>query len=80
LGGKGAMEACSKCKGTGMATDSGLPCIECGGKGGCLKGKEMTDLNSIRENRIKKMRQASAKFLALKAAFEKKAREAQADF
>ena len=32
-GGKGAMEACSKCKGTGMGTDSGLPCLTCGGKG-----------------------------------------------
>ena len=35
---------------------------------------------TIRENRIKKMTQASAKFLALKAGFEKKAREARADF
>ena len=35
---------------------------------------------TIRENRIKKMRQASVKFLALKTGFEKKAREARADF
>ena len=34
----------------------------------------------IRENRINKMRQASAKFLALKAIFEKKAGDARADF
>jgi hypothetical protein len=35
---------------------------------------------TIRENRINKMRQASAKFLALRASFEKKAKEARADF
>ena len=35
---------------------------------------------TIRETRIKKMTQASAKFLALRARFEKKAKEAQADF
>lgn len=38
----------------------------------------MTELNSIREKMIKNSKQASAKFLALKAAFEKKAREARA--
>jgi len=36
--------------------------------------------STFRENRINKMRQASAKFIALKAAFEKKAKEARADF
>ena len=35
---------------------------------------------TIRETRIKKMTQASAKFLALRARFEKKAKEARADF
>ena len=35
---------------------------------------------TIRENRINKMRQASTKFLALRASFEKKAKEARADF
>ena len=30
---KGVTEECSKCKGTGAAKDSGLPCIKCGGKG-----------------------------------------------
>ena len=42
-------------------------------------GNKMTE-PTIRENRIKKMTQASVKFLALKAGFEKKAREARADF
>jgi len=35
---------------------------------------------TIRETRIKKMTQASAKFLPLRASFEKKAKEARADF
>ena len=30
---KGATEKCPKCKGTATEIDSGLPCIECGGKG-----------------------------------------------
>ena len=30
---KGATEECSKCKGTGTVIDSGLSCINCGGKG-----------------------------------------------
>jgi len=40
----------------------------------------MTELNSIRENKTQKFKQASAKFLALKTGFEKKANEARADF
>jgi len=40
----------------------------------------MTELISIRENKTKKLKQASAKFLAFKAAFEKKAKEARVDF
>ena len=39
----------------------------------------MTELNSIRENKTQKLKQASAKFLALKAAFEKKEKSARAD-
>ena len=35
---------------------------------------------TIRENRINKMRQVSAKFIALRAGFEKKAKEARTDF
>ena len=35
---------------------------------------------TIQKNRINKMRQAAAKFLAFKIDFEKKAREARADF
>ena len=32
-------EKCPKCKGTGREIDSGLPCIECGGKGVVSKKK-----------------------------------------
>lgn len=39
----------------------------------------MTELNSFREKMTKKGEQASAKCLAFKAAFERKAREARAD-
>lgn len=39
----------------------------------------MTDSNSFREKMVQKSKQASAKFLAFKAAFEKKAREARKD-
>jgi len=39
----------------------------------------MTELNSIRENKTQKLKQASAKFLALKAAFEKKEKSARKD-
>jgi len=35
---------------------------------------------TFRENRINKIKQASVKFLALRASFEKKAKEARADF
>lgn len=34
---KGATEECPKCGGNAAAIDSGLPCIECGGKGVVLK-------------------------------------------
>ena len=30
---KGPSEVCFKCKGTGQEIDSGLPCINCAGKG-----------------------------------------------
>jgi len=36
--------------------------------------------STIRKNGINKIKQASAKFLALRAGFEKKARAARADF
>jgi len=39
----------------------------------------MTELNSFREKMIQKSEQASAKCLAFKAAFEKKAKAARAD-
>ena len=39
----------------------------------------MTEV-TFREDRIKKMRQASAKFIVLKADFEKKAKAARVDF
>ena len=39
----------------------------------------MTELNSFREKMAQKSKQASAKFLAFKAAFEKKERKARAD-
>jgi len=45
-----------------------------------LELDQMTELISIRENKTKKLKQASAKFLAFKAAFEKKAKEARVDF
>ena len=34
---KGETEGCLKCKGTGAETESGLPCLKCGGKGVVLK-------------------------------------------
>ncbi len=40
----------------------------------------MTELNSFRENKTQKLKPALAKFLALKAGFEEKEKEARADF
>ena len=39
----------------------------------------MTELNSFREKMVQKSKQASAKFLAFKAAFEKKEKSARKD-